>query len=79
MDEELRSVVIERCPMQRTKFYLNGKLHRVSPDKLKELFGLTNVEMNKLHMDSPVRKTLPLSKFKEIYAELERLKNVTIT
>jgi len=79
MDEELRSVQIERCPMQRTRFYLNAKPFRVSPDKLKELFGLTDVEMNKLYMDSPVRKTLPLSKYKEICAELERLRTVTIT
>jgi hypothetical protein len=79
MDEELRSIQIERCPMQRTRFYLNGKPYRVNPEKLRELFGLTLVEMNKLYMDMPVKKNLPLSKYKEIYTELERLRTVTIT
>lgn len=79
MDEELRSVQIERCPMQRARFYLNGKHYRVTPEKLKELFGLTSVEMNKLYMDMPVKKNLPISKMQEIYTELERLKSVTIS
>jgi hypothetical protein len=79
MDEELRSVTIERCPTQRTRFFINGKPYRIPPDKLKELFMLKDIEMNKLHIDYPIKKTFTVSKLKEIYAEIDRLQHMSIT
>jgi hypothetical protein len=79
MDEEKRKIKIEQCATKRTKFFFNGNPHRLSPEKLMEMFSMTPVEMNKLHMGYVVEKTMPKSEFDTIFKELDNLDKLSIT
>lgn len=70
MEEELRVLKIEKCSSSRTKFFVNGRGFRASPDTIKDLFSLTAAEMNKLFLGYLVERKYPNSKCMQIVNKL---------
>lgn len=77
-DEEKRKIEIEQCAAKRTKFFFNGSQRRVSPNKIVELFSMTPVEMNKLHMGYKITRIMTKSEFDKIFKELDDLDKLSV-
>lgn len=73
MDEELRLLKIEKCSSMKTKFFVNGRGFRASPDTIKTMFNLTAAEMNKLFLGYLVERKLPKSRCDEIFNKLAEI------
>lgn len=71
--EELRNIQIEKCETQRTLFYFNGEGYRINPQKLQEMFKLSDIEMNKLCTGQCIGHKVTVTRYKEIFEELKQI------
>lgn len=79
MSDEYRYIQIEKCGTQKTKFFFNGIAYRIAQPDLMKLFNLTRMDMNKLCNGLVVTRKYTKSVLDEKFAELERLKRLTLT
>lgn len=77
-DNKLYKITIEKCATQKTKFFLNGKSYRIPPEKLIELFNLTDKDMSKLHLGYKIDRVLTKQEYYDTKVKIDEIITITI-